>query len=267
MPLNKLGTTRLAIEASVSDADLDVVGLASPGISFERSGHYRLAPPKPASAPSAAPGPALSGCSMANLGPTLPDFQRGAVRAGPLYFTPEDAAVSQKARAPQLARPTKLYVVVVVISGLSPGRTVAVTAAPAYRRYLRFLFGPGNSLSPGTTYSMANGEAGVTFVACPRETGYTNQQVTDYYGGFLISGDRCVPVDVRLARRPGLIIARLGACRQLYAADGGETRPLDVGTENRRRHQEPSARSRTLADRPWGRWLPRFVRPIRYCFR
>ncbi len=223
----------------MSATDLDVVGLASPGISFERSGHHRPAPPKPASAPSAAPGTVLSGCSMANLGPTLPDFQRGAVWAGPLYFTPGDAAVSQKARAPQLAGPTKLYVVVVVISGLSPGRTVAVTAAPAYRRYLRFLFGPGNSLSPGTTYSMASGEAGVTFVACPRETGYTNQQVTDYYGGFLISGDRCVPVDVRLAGRPGPIIARLGApagsCTQPTAARRRRSTSaprIDVGTKN-----------------------------------
>lgn len=178
-----------------------------------RSGHHRPAPPKPASVPSAAPGTVLSGCSMANPGPALPDFQRGAVRAGPLYFTPGDAAVSRKARAGQVAGPPKLYVVVVVISGLSPGKTVAVTAAPAYRRYIRFLFGPNDSLNPGTTYTMASGEAGVTFVACSRETGYTNQSVTDYYGGFLISGNRCVPVDVRLARRPGPIIARLGACR------------------------------------------------------
>ncbi len=161
--------------------------------------------------PAAAPGTVLSPCAAANPGDVGSSWRTG-LRAGPLYFLPGGAARSARGLGGKIARPG-LYVVVVVLAGLKPGSTVVVKAAVAGRAFIRFLFGPGDSLNPGTTYTMRSGEAGVTFVACPPGTGYAAAQaVTDYYGGFLISGDRCVPVNVLAPGRKAPFRVSLGAC-------------------------------------------------------
>lgn len=169
------------------------------------------AAPGPSARSAAAVGTVLAGCDRANPG-AIGSTWHGGLRAGPLYFTPKDAAIS----APVSGRPgnePQLYAVVVVLVGLKPGSTAVVRPAPAGRGQVRFLFGPADSLAPGTSYTMQSGESGVTFEACPPGTGFADQQVTDYYGGFLIRGNRCVPIEVWAENRGRPFHASLGACR------------------------------------------------------
>ena len=107
----------------------------------------------------------------------------------------------------------RLYVGLVVLDNLRPGEAVVLRVARADAAHLRFLYGPDDSLSPGTKYTMRSGELGVTFVACRN----WNQRVsspglTDYYGGFLVLGRRCVPVQAWLPGRHDPVSVRLGAC-------------------------------------------------------
>jgi hypothetical protein len=162
--------------------------------------------------PAAAPGTVLSGCDSANPG-AVGNTWRSGLKAGSLYFIPGNAAVSPRVGQSVGSKP-QLYVVVVVIAGLKPGSSVVVRATPAGRGDIRFLFGPADSLNAGTTYTMGSGEPGVTFIACPPSTGFAGTQtVTDYYGGFLVRGFRCVPVDVRTDGKGEPALVNLGACR------------------------------------------------------
>jgi hypothetical protein len=162
--------------------------------------------------PSAARGTVLSGCATANPG-AVGNTWRSGLKVGPLYFLPGNAAVSPRAGGSVGSKP-HLYVVVLVIAGLKPGSTVVVRAAPAGRGDIRFLFGPADSMNAGTAYTMSSGETGVTFVACPAGTGFAaSQTVTDYYGGFLVRGYRCVPVEVWADGRGQPFRVGLGACR------------------------------------------------------
>lgn len=177
-------------------------------------GRVSVGSASPASTPSptAAAGTVLAGCGAANPGAVGSGWQSG-LKAGPLYFTPRAAAISARHSVRTRAGPPQLYAVVVVIAGLRPGSAVVVRPAPAAVPYLRFLFGPQDSLNPGTRYTMRSGESGVTFVACAAGTGFASgQTVTDYYGGFLVSGNRCVPIRVWAADRAAPYRASLGSC-------------------------------------------------------
>lgn len=106
-----------------------------------------------------------------------------------------------------------LYVALVVLDKLRPGAAVVLKVAPDNARHLRFLYGPNDSLNPGTRYTMRSGEAGVTFVSCRnRHQSAASPGLTDYYGGFLVLGRRCVPVRAWLPGRHDPVTIRLGAC-------------------------------------------------------
>jgi hypothetical protein len=160
-------------------------------------------------AAAAAPGTVLAGCDRANVGQVassnLPRYWRGAgTVAGPLRFLESGGSGSA-------GRKLVLHVTAVVITGVKPGSAVVVRVAPAGRQYLRFLY--ADSLNAGTTYTMASGESGVTFVMCPLDGNPASAEpITDYYGGWLVDGARCVPVDVFLPGRANPIRISLGAC-------------------------------------------------------
>jgi len=170
--------------------------------------------PAPASGagPTAAPGTVLAGCDNANVGQAasgnLPPNWRGrAAKASPLSF------LNLGGHSNISGNRLTLYVTTVVITGLRPGTTVVVRVPPADRQYLRFLYGPGDSLNAGTAYTMGSGESGVTFVMCPLDgSPASSEPITDYYGGLLIEGARCVPVDVSPPGRARPTTISLGAC-------------------------------------------------------
>jgi hypothetical protein len=93
---------------------------------------------------------------------------------------------------------------------MKPGSTVVLKPVAQTSRYLRFLYGPKDYLTPGTRYSMRSGEAGVTFEACLKPT----DGVTNYYGAYLVRGKHCVPVRVSAPSLKHPVTIRLGACRR-----------------------------------------------------
>ena len=154
--------------------------------------------------PVAAAGTVLSGCGGANLGALGRHWQaEPSVKAGRLWFLDGGHSSGR----------VRLYVAIAVLDGFRPGSVVVVKAAPAARPYLRFLYGPSDSLSAGTRYTARSGEAGVTFVACsPSQQIVRSPRITDYYGGYLVRGARCVPALVWLPGRADPETIRLGAC-------------------------------------------------------
>jgi hypothetical protein len=160
--------------------------------------------------PVAAPGTVLAGCP-ANIGAIGADWRAGAVHAaGPLWFIDGGHPPGSS------TAPIRLYVAIAVLNRLKPGSVVVVKVAPGSRDDLRFLYGPSDSMTPRTqhlTRLPGHGELGVTFVACsPARQIVPSRHFTDYYGGYLVRGKRCVPVRVSA---PGLkhpVTIRLGDC-------------------------------------------------------
>jgi hypothetical protein len=165
-----------------------------------------------ASHPAAAPGTVLAGCDGANIGEIGRHWRAGATRAaGPLWFI--DGGHTP---GPRRTTPIRLYVAIAVLDGLRPGSAVVLKVAPGWRHDLRFLYGAGDEMTPHTqhlTRLAGRGELGVTFVACsPAQQIVPSRRFTDYYGGYLVRGARCVPVLVWLPGRPHPVTIRLGAC-------------------------------------------------------
>jgi hypothetical protein len=150
---------------------------------------------------TAAPGTVLVGCrDLPNAG-SIGHRNLNGSRRMPLTFLPGGHSSGR----------IRLYVAIAVLKGVRPGFAVVLRVPPAYRGDLRFLY--ADSLAPGTKYTMHSGEAGVTFAACrPGQETDPDPGVTDYYGGYLVLGARCVPVDVWAPGRPHPAVIRLGAC-------------------------------------------------------
>jgi hypothetical protein len=150
----------------------------------------------------AAPGTVLEGCNgSADAGNIGPVGRPGAAGL-PLRFLDGGHSSGR----------LRLYVAIAVLKDLRPGSVVIVRVPAPYRHDLRFLYGPGDSLNPGTRYTIRSGEAGVTFVACPAGALQTSPRITNYYGGYLVRGARCVPVQVWAPGREHPATVRLGAC-------------------------------------------------------
>ncbi len=147
----------------------------------------------------AAPGTVLSGCNGADQG-SVGRLKRPRPARLPLWFLPGGHSSGR----------IRLYVAIAVLRNIRPGSVVVVRVPQTYQHDLRLLYGPADSLNPGTKYSMRSGETGVTFEACspPGPTG----GITDYYGGYLVRGKRCVPVRVWSAGSNLRGTIRLGTC-------------------------------------------------------
>jgi hypothetical protein len=174
-------------------------------------------------APVAAAGTVLAGCDTANVGQVASSnlgqgWRSWAGRAGPVWFVNVGgrhniSGHGTVGRGASVGGSPTLYVIAVVITGFKPGSAVVVRVVPADQQYLRFLYGPADSINSGSTYTMADGESGVTFVMCPLAGNPASPEpITDYYGGLVVDGARCVPVDVFLPGRANPIGISLGVC-------------------------------------------------------
>lgn len=207
----RLGASLLAATIAVAVA-VQPLTSALRGSSQTPAGTGRSPAPSPSrvSRPVAAPGTVLAGCP-ANIGAIGARWRAGAVHAaGPLWF------ISGGHSPGSNSAPIRLYVAIAVLDSLKPGEVVVMRVASGWRHDLRFLYGPTDSMTPRTqhlTRLAAHGELGVTLVACsPADQIVPSRQFSDYYGGYLVRGKRCVPVRVSA---PGLkhpVTIRLGAC-------------------------------------------------------
>ena len=201
----RVGASLVAVLAAAALAVPPVAGVlragGSQGHVLAPAGHRVRQPGQSPRHAVAAPGTVLEGCNgspdAGNIGPV----GRADAAALPLRFLDGGHSSGR----------LRLYVAIAVLEHLRPGSVVIVRVPAPYRRDLRFLYGPGDSLNPGTRYTIRSGEHGVTFVACPAAQ-QTSGTITDYYGGYLVRGARCVPVQVWVPGREHPATVRLGAC-------------------------------------------------------
>ena len=106
------------------------------------------------------------------------------------------------------------------------GRMIVNASVDRWRRLRRRPETPVTSLEAGraaadqcgtvadrTRYTMRSGETGVTFVSCRNYKQLAGTPgLTDYYGGFLVLGRRCVPVQAWLPGSRDPVTIGLGAC-------------------------------------------------------
>ncbi|MGN6795345.1 MAG: hypothetical protein ACTHJW_23395 [Streptosporangiaceae bacterium] len=199
---------QLRIGASVLAIAVAAALAVPPVTAALHAGHRAVDTPRPGGSmspnhrwrhPVAAAGTVLSGCNDgANSGAIGRNWRSGARHvAGPLWLIDGGHSSGR----------IRLYVAIAVLHGMKPGSALVVRTPSGPRHDLRFLYGPGDSLDPGTRYTMRSGEAGVTFEACQEPDG-----ITDYYGGYLVRGKRCVPVSVSAPGLKQSVTIRLGAC-------------------------------------------------------
>jgi hypothetical protein len=196
--LEQVRARRRRHRAAAAAAAVAVVGaLAVPPVAVALHGRAVPAagpgaPSAPAPLARAAPGTVLDACASAvgeNLGL---GWRLQSVPAGPLWFI---GLRQQSATYYGHSR--------VAIGGLEvavqDNAKAWVTAAGAARGYFRFLFGPSD-FKDGVEgkYTLADGEAGVTFVGCPAGQASSFQPGYTLYGGyFLIAGSpRRVALDI-----------------------------------------------------------------------
>jgi hypothetical protein len=190
-----------------------VGALAVPPVSLALHGRAGQAggagtPPAPAPAQRAAPGTVLDACASAideNLGL---GWRQQSVRAGPLWFIDlRQQSATYYRRSP------------IAIGGLEvavqDSAKAWVTAAGASRGYFRFLFGPSDfKAGVDGHYTVADGEAGVTFVGCPADQAWSFERGYTLYGGYyLIAGSpRQVALDIwtTAGRKPTRITFLVG---------------------------------------------------------
>jgi hypothetical protein len=165
-------------------------------------------PSTPAPSTRAAPGTVLDACGSAvddNLGL---DWRQQSVRVGPLWFIDlRQQSATYYGHSP------------VAIGGLEVAvqdRAKAwVTVAGASRDYFRFLFGPSDfKAGVDGHYTVADGEAGVTFVGCPSTPTWSFQPGYTLYGGYylIVRSPRRVALDIwtTASRKPTRITFLVG---------------------------------------------------------
>jgi hypothetical protein len=162
----------------------------------------------PAPAQRAAPGTVLDACASAiyeNLGL---GWRQQSVHVGPIWLVDlRQQSATYYGRSP------------VAIGGLEvavqDSAKAWVTAAGASQGYFRFLFGPSDfKAGVNGHYTMADGEAGVTFVGCPADQAWSFERGYTLYGGYyLIAGSpRHVALDIwtTASRKPTRITFLVG---------------------------------------------------------
>ncbi len=208
----RLGASMVAVVAAAAIAVPQLAGALRPGPAA--SGTRTMAPSH-GGPPHAAAGTVLTGCAKSNIGQLGQHWKSAnAVHAGPLWVLPETIPGGSRVSGRPGKDAIRLYVAIVVLDGLRPGSVAVLRSVPADRHELRFLYSQHDSLSPGLQYTMASGEAGVTFGSCTAAHEIYPAPYTDYLGAYLVRGQRCVRATVEVPGRPHRTVIRLGDCQQ-----------------------------------------------------
>lgn len=178
--------------------------IACVACTVSKSGEKATSAPEPTTAASAAPQSAfVRTCEMSVYGMLdASAWKKHSTKAGPLsfYYADQYAQMARSELAPVSGkkgyyRGQKLLVLV------RPGAVVTVVLPESERRYAALIYNP-NKWNDRNAYRIEDGQRAVTFKACekgetPSDGGPVNA-MTQFNGGFVVAGARCVPIEVFL---------------------------------------------------------------------
>jgi hypothetical protein len=102
-----------------------------------------------------------------------------------------------------------------VLVVVKQGERVTMRVPTSERRVFSLLYDPGSMEGANNRYAISQGEHAVTFVACPG-TSPSWSRATQFNGGPIVAGARCVSLDVRVGDHPWRTIRVAfgrGACK------------------------------------------------------
>jgi hypothetical protein len=179
-----------------------VLSLAGAACTFgESEENATSAPAATTTATAAPPGAFVRTCETSVYGRLdAPAWRKHSTNAGPLsfYYADQYAQMASSDFGPVSGRKghyqgLKLLVLV------RPGGVATVVLPEAERRYSALIYNPA-AWNDSNAYRIKDGDSAVTFEACkrgqtPPEGGPVNA-MTQFNGGFVVAGARCVPIEV-----------------------------------------------------------------------
>jgi hypothetical protein len=131
-----------------------------------------------------------------------PTWRKHSVIAGPLVFYSADQYAEQPASlfAPVPAQ-NGHYAGQKLLVFVRRGAVATVIVPESQRRYAALLYNPAD-FNDSNEYRIEDGESAVTFKACKKgeasPVGGPLNAMTQFNGGFIVAGVRCVPLEVRV---------------------------------------------------------------------
>jgi hypothetical protein len=131
-----------------------------------------------------------------------PTWRKHSVIAGPLVFYSADQYAEQPASlfAPVPAQ-NGHYAGQKLLVFVRRGAVATVIVPESQRRYAALLYNPAD-FNDSNEYRIEDGESAVTFKACKKgeasPVGGPLNAMTQFNGGFIMAGVRCVPLEVRV---------------------------------------------------------------------
>jgi hypothetical protein len=205
---------RHRIRVSVTGAAvIAVIGLAVPVAVPALSGGGGPAAPAGSRAPSSSlsagpqPGTVLQNCTDQIAGGFSTNWKRKSIHVGPLWFV--DALPLQAGRDGTSPLPFGNL----PVNEMDNNYAWVKVVGPA-RDYFRFL--ANTDFKADGSYTLSDGQPGVTFAACPdgRELGTYYRRVTQFWLGFVIAKvPACVTLDLwtRTSKRPARLTLAVNA--------------------------------------------------------
>ena len=149
-------------------------------------------------------------CETSVYGDLGPSWRRTALAAGLIAFVgPASAGV---APADDFAAVGGKYRSVKALAVVDQGAEVTVSVSAGDRAHAALLYDP-SAFSDQGLYSLADGRSAVTFQSCSKgESPYGVEGPTQFNGGLIVDGPRCLTLDVLASREPSLqLVVSLGA--------------------------------------------------------
>jgi hypothetical protein len=193
-----IGDARFGLRVSLSLIALLTAACSSGGAKPHPSSEPRTSPAGAAGTEAPSPGPVpgafVRTCETRVSGGLGPGWRedRSAVVVGPIGFLYPGGYADSRPRL--FSRNAEGYSAQKVLVVVEPGAVVTVAIAPTATGASSLLYDPSR-FNDTNRYEVSDGESAVTFQAC----GKGGTHVTQFNGGFIVAGPRCVPLEISTA--------------------------------------------------------------------
>ena len=172
-----------------------------------------ISSPSPSSASStSSPTNLVRTCESGVYGDLSRFWRRSGMRVGPLVFVGVPRPHEDRSDfAPRHGGYQSQKVLVLI----EQGAVVTVVIPPSARKHVALLYDPA-AFSDQPNLRLSDGESAVTFMACPKGQAPVGPPhgPTQFNGGLIVAGPRCVPVDVAVGEAsPRRVVISFGAGR------------------------------------------------------